>query len=418
MSDEDFTFEFQGRPLSDVTGIIFIVIHYNRVGCLRLCLESLGSQLRSGDAIWFLDNGSDVDAQAHALSLFQCSIAEKFDSECCIVSSATRVNRSGAHAYFYVFNQLASKRFPSASHFVLLGDDDFLSSEWRNCIGVHLQPDDIITFGFNYFDWTSSSVVSAFNHSHLVSRYSTLQVFHAWLSRVKSFPGIERLLFRVKYFLNKAFRANICNDSSYPRQDHPSATLIPLSAVVKSSRIYATVRLRPYSDVAFILFLCQSKSVVYVDSPLVLIGRGCNYGMTKDVSLMSSNHPVRAPYVGFPSHFKYSAITYCECLAVLGHYDELLSVARVHLLRHYCTVLDILGFLRAIKLFFNFRCGPKEFDLRSDLAKDIRAFYWVLLSFVLPSVAERAVLLSLGIPFSSRFCQREIFITYLDGNES
>jgi glycosyltransferase involved in cell wall biosynthesis len=303
--------DISGRSVARVTGVVFAIIHYNRIGSLGEVVESVLRQASLGDCLLLIDNGSSYEARACAEEIFACS-AHRLKEILRFVFISTPRNSGSNAAYLWLFNYLLGSDFKHATHLVLLGDDDLLLPEWRKQVEKHFAVNNMVAWGFNYFNWISREIKVSGSHSGSIVCVPGELAHKQWLDSIAG------------------------NSSHHGRQEHSSAFAISLHSLRLASRNLATIVPMPYGDVGLALVMAYSDSLIYIDKCLGLIGRGTNYGMGS-ADRMAANHPTRGRIAGRPSHSKYLAATYLECVLLLGR-ENLIERATKHLIKMHLVV--------------------------------------------------------------------------------
>jgi hypothetical protein len=200
----------------------------------------------------------------------------------------------------------------------LLGDDDLLLPEWRKQVEEHFALNNWVAWGFDYFNWISREIKESCSHSGSINCVPGELAHKQWLDFI------------------------VGNSSHHGRQEHSSAFAISLHSLRLASHKLPTIVPMPYGDVGLALVIAYSDSLIYIDKCLGLIGRGTNYGMGS-ADRMAANHPTRGRIAGQPSHSKYLAATYLECVLLLGK-EHLIERAtkqliKMHLVATYGRML-------------------------------------------------------------------------------
>lgn len=361
-----------------VDGIVFAIIHYNRSICLRKSLESIRGELRPGDCLFLIDNGSSQPVQKEIIQIFK-EEAVWHGSHICMFCASTPVNQGGIPAYEYLIETLLGETFPGASHFLILGDDDFLMPGWREEIQPYISRNNWISWGYNYYHWKTHVVEKICEHSGLVAATSGDEEYAIWLKRISG---------RFQH---------------YAKQEHSSAVAVSLRSLRKAARILPTLVPLPYADVGLALISAYASKIVYIHKPLSMIGRGFNYGMG-DSATMANNHPTRFPIRGMPSHSKYLAATYCECLLMTENYDLIISSVTRLFIRHF-AINYVLALPAAIKSITFPRVAYSVASARMML-QDLGFLLVIMLSVVAPKYSLNVTFYLLG--FTSRICSKSL----------
>ena len=353
---------------NQVNGIVFAVIHYNRPSCIQKLFNSIESEARDGDCILLIDNGSSPAVQEEVAELLE-DLSPNHANHVCKFYAKTSVNRGGISGYEYLYELLLSDIFPEASHFIILGDDDFFGPGWRNQVQKYLSPNDWVAWGFHYYHWDTGLIEKIAEHSGDICIDSGYEAHSNWLRRVSR------------------------EEKFFDRQEHPSAIAISLRSFRLAAQSFATLTPLPYADVGLALVMAFAEKYVYIYSPLSLIGRGCNYGMGDSVT-MAVNHPTRYTIGGLPSHSKYAAATYCECLVILDRLDMVapctLGLLRSHLISCYGKSIP-----EAIDRIL--KSSPNLLLIKWRLIyQDIILLFVVMISGVAPKLTRRMILWSFG----------------------
>ncbi len=298
---------------------------------------------------------------------------------------------------------------------LLTSDDDFLLPSWRNEVNLYLKnKNDLISWGFNYFNWRDEkSVDTVARRSNTINIFPAIYSYNRWVDgnvRIKKYRCqfflypfrhakalIHGLVHKnlyiynfVKLVLSKPNRAK-ASGYSLCLQDHSSAVLLPIEAFKKAIDINKDIVTIPYGDVGFLLVCKEADQVIYIDKLLGSIGRGENYGMTPNGIVMAQNHPSRLPIPGFPSHTKFLFVTYMEVVDADQNFDEYekLKICSFLLTRHvYDNLLNPVALARniyrlqhAVSFSYSVQCFLWEVKLMSFLA--LLPFLSLKLSLVL-----------------------------------
>ncbi len=393
-----------------ITGIVIVIIHYNRSDLLCAAVSRYYQYLHNNDVLWIVDNGS---TNAH-LSKVMNFIGGKIN-EVNIDFTHLEENKGGITAHRFICNEINRDRFPNATHMLLMSDDDFLLPSWRNEVNLYLKnKNDLISWGFNYFNWRDEKSVEAVVHrSNSINIYPAIYRYNAWIDgnvRIKKY-GCQFFLYpfrHAKELVHGLFHKHLhaCNFSklipskrnrvkasrhSLCLQEHSSAVLLPIEAFKRAIDINKDIVTIPYGDVSFLLIYKEAGQVIYMDKLLGSIGRGENYGMTPNGIFMAQNHPSRLPIPGFPSHTKFLFVTYMEVVDADQNFDEYvkLKMCSFLLTRHvYDNLLNPVALARniyrlqhAVSFSYSVGCFLWEVKLMSFLA--LLPFLPLKLSFIL-----------------------------------
>jgi glycosyltransferase involved in cell wall biosynthesis len=361
-------FNYTEKSDDQVTGIVFSIIHYNRVASLAEVIDSVLDQAKAGDCLLLIDNGSAKEAQACAKEIL-ANAAQKLKAKIRVTFISARKNRGGIAAYSWLLSYVLGGDFRHATHLVLLGDDDLLLPGWRIQVNEYLAFNDWVAWGFDYFNWISREIEESGSHSGRIQCISGELAHREWLGSIAGMMP------------------------SHGRQEHSSAVAVSLQSLRLANQSLATIIPMPYGDVGFALVVAYADSLVYIDKSLGLIGRGTNYGMGS-AERMAANHPTRGRIAGRPSHSKYLAATYVECLLLLGREDLIEGVTKGLIWLHLVTTYGI-----TFKSAFGAICRGSSQDLFSKFSltfEDVKFLLALRLYSLWPWCSDRLVLRMLG----------------------
>ena len=378
------------------TGIVIVLIHYNRSDLLCASVSRYYQYLHDNDVLWIVDNGS-TDAHLSKVMKF----IEGKINEVNIDFTHFEENKGGVSAYRFVCDEINRDRFPNATHMLLMSDDDFLLPAWRNEVNLYLKnKNDLIAWGFNYFNWKDKKSVDVVAHkSNTINIFPAIYSYNRWVDgnvRIKKyrcqfflypFRHVKALAHGlvhknlyvynfVKLVLSKLNRTSKWN--SLRLQEHSSTVLLPIEAFKKAIETNKDIVTVPYGDVGFLLVSKEADQVIYIDKLLGSIGRGENYGMTPNGIAMAQNHPSRLPIPGFPSHTKFLCVTYMEIIDADQNFNEyeklkicsFLLTRHVHenLLNPFALARNIYRLQHAISFSYSIRCVLWEVKLMFFMA--------------------------------------------------
>lgn len=175
------------------TGIVFIIVTYNRVDISTNTISSLLDFIQPCDGVWIIDNGSVSCEQQrldHHLSRYS-------ESRYSLSASYIKSNNAGTFALELALSTLGNNLYPNATHFMVVGDDDYILRDLDLRLPDKLHPSDIYTWGFDYYDHRTCKRVSAIDFTHKVYTYDSQSCFEYWISMYRSFSNPYSL------FINK-----------------------------------------------------------------------------------------------------------------------------------------------------------------------------------------------------------------------
>jgi len=363
--------ESHGESAYGEIGILYIVVHFNRSHHFELTYSSIIKNLQNTDALWVIDHGSD----SQSLNSI-ANIIHQTKQECNAPIYVTKLNPNipGAQ-YVWLMKQLLRQAVSLPSHYMLLGDDDYLLPGFREAIFPLLNPSNTISVGFGHHDsislapfapsreFTSSIIQLPGETEQWITASTTRKTINLCLDSLLSlFPLLGSLNSFIRSLANK-------DDRTIPIsvQQHPSATINSIKALEQANLVYADLFPMPYSDVGNILI--NSKAQRYhLDRNLVSIGIGVNFGMTPDIFKMKANHFCPCSYKGLPSHKKFLAITSYQVLSQLKSKSSAISLSPL-LIAHVFEV----SIYMPLFLLLAIRNGPIQvFRLLADYMSDLR----------------------------------------------
>jgi len=391
-------YSWQSRNLEDATKVLVIYIHYNRKSVFNICLGKTALALGNNDAVWVLDNGSNFKDNPEKLV---SSVSIKFPSLVFRFTSLP-VNHGGNAAAEYVYLQLFNGLFPNVSHYVLLGDDDFIRPDLSNFLPCDLDNTRIYAWNYDYYDYrTGCRINSSSAYTYSLQEFDALECLRSAIYENNSKLNYLRH-FLYKILLLSRFISIQRNNYSYPSiPKHNSATLLPIRALIKSMQKYGSIVTYPYGDVGNIMLLEFVANVFFIDIPGSTIGRGFNYGVTSDIAKMALNHPGRFYYRGMPSLAKYIALSKIDLVKRLKLEHSHSSIMSHYIGPHF-TFLFASNANALIKYAYHMKASRKINVFCINL------FYDILLLLLL--------CLPLGRRFSDYVCRSFFFDVY--GNSS
>jgi len=361
----DFSCHEFGLSAKQVTGVIFAIIHYNRPNSFFKALDSVLTEVRDGDCVILIDNGSDSQIQAEVSDYFRQTTFPLLHRIRAIYAT-TPINEFGYAAYKWLVTYLLSDFLPKASHFLLFADDDMLVPGWRREVEEYLGHNSWVTWGFDYYHWSDERFEKACPHSGRVDVIEGMEAHLQWLNAISGQPS-----------------------DTHKRQAHSSSVAMSLQSLRQASQEFPTVIPLPYCDVGFALILAFSDKLIYIDRPLGLIGRNTNYGVGNSI-VMAKNHVTRRRIRGFPTLAKYLASTYCECLLMLDREDLIRPATRSLLIAHLKATCKAMGVILQQDMY--------TWPMLAVRAIEEMILLISIISYSLsPTLSERLVLWLLGI---------------------
>ena len=377
--------------------VLFLIIHYDRSALLAQSLPYLIPNIRDGDIVWLVDNGS---SQFHACEAENAmkSLKGEVSSMCTFRYDHITVNAGGNKALRYAYNNLSTMLRPDITHLVMLGDDDFLGSSWRESVAPHLSHSNYICWGYSYFSWDRSESFPALirNYTNSISVIAASVPYELWLRSISTLrsPLVDLIKYVCRPLLVRLLfssRRKSVVSTGYGFQSHSSSTALPISALIAAQSRYGDIVTDPYGDVGFLYVLAEAQLFVYYDTPLGCIGRGQNYGMTKDKLRMAKNHPLPFHWHGIPSHSVYCLFAYMSILSGLRKEAYLPRVALVQLARHLysCYIESPQSTLEYLKsLSVNGRGG---IEIIKCVTSEVLLFLLPLLLLIRPNIFQRII---------------------------
>lgn len=318
---KDFHFKTYSGSTSLPDRIIFVFIHYDRLNIITKTTSSLISFLCPEDGIWIIDNGSRKSDQ-ELLDQY----LSKYSASCCSISASyVQTNNAGTFALEMLLSKLGNSLYPNATHFIVVGDDDYILFELYNQLPKKLDPTDVYTWGFDYYDHQAGIRSSTRNHTGQTYVYDSKSCFNFWISQYTFYTNpYSRFISKLKFsslFSSETSEKSIDDNFELPYStvdSHNSASLMPIKSLKTAIEHYGSIVTYPFGDVGSIILLKFSEKFLYFDRPLSLIGRGSNYGMSCSLQRMESNHRLIKMSYGFPSQLKWTAISYVHLYRKLG----------------------------------------------------------------------------------------------------
>lgn len=176
---QHFPFITYAKDASLPTRIVFVFIHYRRVETLIKTTSSLLGFIQPCDAIWIIDNGSSAAEQKiidHHLSDYSSSYSS-------LSASYIKTNYTGNFAGEMAFYNLANSLYPHATHFIVVGDDDYILRELYSALPHALNPSDVYTWGFDYYVHQTGIRTSARDFTSRTYIYDSESCFKYWISQ-------------------------------------------------------------------------------------------------------------------------------------------------------------------------------------------------------------------------------------------
>jgi hypothetical protein len=359
------------------SGILYILVHFNRCHHFNLTYSSILQNLYDNDALWVVDHGSNFQ---HLATISNCISHTKRESNAPLCFTRLQPNIPGAQ-YVWLMKQLMNHAESLPSHYILLADDDYLLPHFRKSVSPYLDSLTTLSVGFSYHNslnlealpssrsFSSSTIEMLDSTNQWISAVASLNTIRLCLDSLVNVPIIKILCHSVRLAINKSLRASYSSV-----QQHSSASIISFKSLFKASSEFDNLFPFPYSDVGNILINYRARNI-HLDENLVSIGVGVNYGMTTDIFKMRANHFCPYIYIGLPSHKKMLAITYFQVLFQLKSSISVRSLAPLLLTHTFESSLYLPVFLTSA-----IRKGPVQaVKLLKDYFADIQHTILLLL---------------------------------------
>ena len=320
---------------------LVVYIHYNRKRVFEYCLNKTLLSLSEVDALWVIDNGSNKSESIDLLMEETIRLCPFLN----IHFSSISVNRGGNYAYEYVLNHLYKGIFQNVSHYIILGDDDYLLPALNKCLPTTLDINTLYCWNFNFHNFKTDDIYQACKFSGCQSQYLASECLADSIGenseRSNLFVRILRKVFFSWYSDNRDDTYSSLSFLQAPK--HSSATLIPVRAMISAINQYKSIVSYPYGDVGIILILSCLNRVIFYDMACTNIGRGYNYGVTGNIARMAANHQGSFLCRGLPSLPKYTAISKLFVIKKLGLIVSHSNVLSNYILQHFVFLFSSRG---------------------------------------------------------------------------